>query len=212
MACWHITRSGFSPVLGLRPGFHRRRSSGLVGGGVLPFRCCLRDDNTSSNGEEPPESLFKKELKRRGMNPTSLSEDSVSSSGSYSGLAEEMEVGEELNDGGSGRGPVKRNGVVSADYDKDLANQRERSMSLNSEGLEGLVPRAKLLLTVGGTFFWGFWPLMLITVGIFSALYFYFGSSFVHDTSKMRISPPPYVDPYALLEDDKISQSAPHVD
>lgn len=37
--------------------------------------------------------------------------------------------------------------------------------------MQGLVPRAKLLLTIGGTFFWGFWPLVLITVAFFAALY-----------------------------------------
>ena len=37
---------------------------------------------------------------------------------------------------------------------------------------QGLIPRAKLLLTLGGTFFLGFWPLILITVAFFSSLYF----------------------------------------
>jgi len=37
---------------------------------------------------------------------------------------------------------------------------------------QGLVPRAKLLLTLGGTFFLAFGPLILITVAFFSALYF----------------------------------------
>lgn len=36
---------------------------------------------------------------------------------------------------------------------------------------QGLIPRAKLLLTIGGTFFIGFWPLILVTVASFSALY-----------------------------------------
>lgn len=104
----------------------------------------------------------------------------------------------------------KRKGAVSsAEYEKEVVNQRERSMALNSEGIEGLVPRAKLLLTIGGTFFLGFWPMILITVGTFAALYAYFGPSFVHDGSEMSISPPPYVDPYALLEDERISRISP---
>lgn len=37
---------------------------------------------------------------------------------------------------------------------------------------QGLIPRAKLLLTIGGTFFLGFGPLILIIVATFSALYF----------------------------------------
>ncbi|OIW01451.1 hypothetical protein TanjilG_30925 [Lupinus angustifolius] len=60
-----------------------------------------------------------------------------------------------------------------------LDSQRERSMALDSEGLEGLIPLARLLLTLGGTLFLAFWPLILIIVASFSALYFYFGSTFV---------------------------------
>ncbi|KAJ7967610.1 putative Tubulin alpha-6 chain [Quillaja saponaria] len=101
--------------------------------------------------------------------------------------------------------------AMSTDVEKSLSNQRERSMALNSEGLEGLIPRAKLLLTLGGTFFLAFWPLILITVAFFSALYFYFGPAFVHDASKTPVSSPPYVDPYALLEDERISQVAPRL-
>ncbi|XP_048128360.1 uncharacterized protein LOC115735634 isoform X2 [Rhodamnia argentea] len=147
-------------------------------------------------GEEPPESLFMKELKRRGMTPTSLLEDTKKST-----------YGNELEEE---RGFSKRN-AVSTEPGNSLTNQREQSMALNSEGLEGLIPRAKLLLTLGGTFFLGFWPLILITVASFCALYLYFGPTFVHDASKVQVSPPQYVDPYALLEDERISQTAPRV-
>ncbi|KAL0356946.1 UNVERIFIED_CONTAM: hypothetical protein Scaly_1380300 [Sesamum calycinum] len=75
--------------------------------------------------------------------------------------------------------------------------------------IKGLIPRAKLLLTLGGTFFLGFWPLILVTVASFSALYLYFGPEFVHDGSKAPISPPQYVDPYALLEEERIYKTAP---
>ncbi len=84
-------------------------------------------------------------------------------------------------------------------------------MALNSEGLEGLIPRAKVLLTIGGTFFLGFGPLILITVAFFCALYFYFGPTFVHDGSEPPIIPPQYMDPNELLEDERISQIAPRV-
>lgn len=84
-------------------------------------------------------------------------------------------------------------------------------MALNSEGLEGLVPRAKLLLTTGGTFFLGFGPLILATIAFFSVVYLYFGPSFIHDGSKTPTSPQQYIDPYALLEDERISQMAPRV-
>ncbi|KAG4907684.1 hypothetical protein AAZX31_20G123700 [Glycine max] len=167
------------------------------------FRVCCssQETNNKNNGEEPPESLFMKELKRRGMTPTSLLDDYKQSD--Y-GLDEEVYVNEE------DRGFPKRK-AVSTNVERSLDNQRERSMALNSEGLEGLIPRAKLLLTIGGTFFLGFGPLILIIVATFSALYFYFGPTFVHDASKMAISPPQYVDPYALLEDERISQIAPRL-
>ncbi|CAK9144985.1 unnamed protein product [Ilex paraguariensis] len=162
--------------------------------------CCkVQDGERQSNGEEPPESLFMKELKKRGMNPSSLLEES-----NRSISADEIKVKEE------GGGFSSRN-AVSTDFERNLSNQRELSMALNSEGLEGLIPRAKLLLTLGGTFFLGFWPLILITVSFFSALYLYFGPSFIHDGSEKPVASPQYVDPYALLEDEKISQTAPHL-
>ncbi|VAI05005.1 unnamed protein product [Triticum turgidum subsp. durum] len=84
--------------------------------------------------------------------------------------------------------------------------------SLGMEALDptappkGLVPRAKLLLSVGGTFFLAFGPLIIVTVSLFAGLYLYFGQSFVHDGSKKPVAPPPYIDPYELLEDDRISR------
>jgi hypothetical protein len=77
-------------------------------------------------GEEPTESLFMKELKRRGMTPTSLLEET--NRGNYR-VEDEMKIGEE------DRGFSKRN-PVSTELDKSLSNQREKSMALNSEGLE----------------------------------------------------------------------------
>ncbi|KAK1559172.1 hypothetical protein Q3G72_011481 [Acer saccharum] len=163
--------------------------------------CSVQDGDNQSNGEEPPESLFMKELRRRGMNPTSLLEET-----NRTDYGTDDETKSREKDGGFS----KRN-TVSTELDKNLSNQRERSMALNSEGLEGLIPRAKFLLTLGGTFFLAFWPLILITVAFFSGLYFYFGPAFVHDGSDRLISPPQYVDPYALLEDERISQIAPRV-
>ncbi|XWS63028.1 hypothetical protein CRYUN_Cryun06bG0061500 [Craigia yunnanensis] len=163
--------------------------------------CATQEGDSKSNGEEPTESMFMKELKRRGMTPTSSFEDAKKAN--Y-GLDEEMKVGEEA-------GSFSKKNAVSTEFEKSLSNQRERSMELNSEGLEGLVPRAKLLLTTGGTFFLSFWPLILSTIAFFSALYLYFGTSFIHDASKTPISPPQYIDPYVLLEDERISQTAPRV-
>lgn len=76
------------------------------------------------SGEEPPESLFMKELKRRGMTPTSLLEDTKRSDyGLDDGMREE------------GSAYSQRN-AISTEVEKGIANQRERSMMLNSEGLE----------------------------------------------------------------------------
>uniref|UniRef100_A0A0D9XT04 Tubulin alpha chain n=1 Tax=Leersia perrieri TaxID=77586 RepID=A0A0D9XT04_9ORYZ len=104
--------------------------------------------------------------------------------------------------------------VAAAEFERAAAaadGQRARSMALNSEGLEGLVPRAKLLLSLGSTFFLGFAPLILISVSLFAVLYVYFGPSFVHDASKTEVSPPPYIDPYELLEDERLSRPSPDV-
>lgn len=76
------------------------------------------------SGEEPPESLFMKELRRRGMNPTSLLEE-----------RERTEYGMNDEMRNEDRGFSARN-AVSTEIEKSLANQRERSMQLNSEGLE----------------------------------------------------------------------------
>ncbi|XP_038905068.1 uncharacterized protein LOC120091218 isoform X2 [Benincasa hispida] len=129
----------------------------------LSFRCAAQDADKDSNGEEPPESLFMKELKKRGITPTSLLEDTNNSD---FGLGGEM-TGENRD--------FSRRSAVSTEVNKSLSNQRERSMQLNSEGLE------------------------------------FFGASFVHDGSRTAISPPSYVDPYALLEEERISQRAPPV-
>lgn len=77
------------------------------------------------SGEEPPESLFMRELRKRGMNPTSLLEDNNRNIG----LEEDIKVKED------DRVVLERNAVMT-DVNISLSNQRERSMALNSEGLE----------------------------------------------------------------------------
>ncbi|EPS68323.1 hypothetical protein M569_06449, partial [Genlisea aurea] len=147
------------------------------------------------SGEEPPESLFMKELRRRGITPTSLLDEKKIST-------EDAKFREE--DGGWG---YSRRRGSTTDADPNLSKQLETSRALNSEGLEGLIPRARLLLSLGATFFLGFWPLILVTVASFSALYLYFGSEFVHIGSNTSVPPPQYVDPYTLLEDEKIYET-----
>lgn len=79
------------------------------------------------SGEEPPESLFMKELRRRGMTPTSLLEEKNRSPN----RDEEIRFREE--DGGW---RYSRRNDVTTDAETNLTNQRETSMALNSEGLE----------------------------------------------------------------------------
>ncbi|KAG8089997.1 hypothetical protein GUJ93_ZPchr0011g28025 [Zizania palustris] len=159
-------------------------------------------DGEGEGEEEAPESMFAKELRRRGMAP-----------GSASAPGEKKAGAAEAEEGGRA-GEAGRKRVAAAEFERAAAGaegQRERSMALNSEGLEGLVPRAKLLLSLGGTFFLGFGPLIIGTVSIFAVLYVYFGPSFVHDASKTPVSPPPYIDPYELLEDERLTRPSPDV-
>lgn len=65
-----------------------------------------------------------KELKKRGITPTSLLEDTNSTD---FGLGGEM-TGENID--------FSSRSAVSTEVNKSLSNQRERSMQLNSEGLE----------------------------------------------------------------------------
>ncbi|KAA8538244.1 hypothetical protein F0562_027933 [Nyssa sinensis] len=177
----------------------RRRCS------VVAFKVCCRhqEGHQESSGEEPPESLFTKEMERRGMSPTSMLDDN---NRSMLSLDENMKLKEDNSE------LSKENlGSTSTDIDKSLSSQRERSMALNSEGLEGLIPRAKLLLTIGGTFFISFWPLVLTIVALLSALYLYFGASFIHEASKAPMATPPYIDPHVLLEDGRTSQASHNV-
>ncbi|KAG6473339.1 hypothetical protein ZIOFF_067254 [Zingiber officinale] len=159
------------------------------------------------SGDVQPESLFMKELKRRGLDPATLLEE-----GDGGASIGPLESKEESSGGEGNGGSTKRNGVASAELEKKLSDQRELSMSLNSEGLEGLIPRAKVLLTIGGTFFLGFGPVILVIFALFLALYIYLGPSFVHDaSSRAPVSSPPHVDPYALLEEESLSQVAPNL-
>ncbi|KAL9257451.1 hypothetical protein AKJ16_DCAP06265, partial [Drosera capensis] len=191
MALIHTMSSSITPFGGTRfaglgslpvdSGSSRKRrirgSGGVrVGAGRrIRVSCKSGDDDQRSDGEEPPESLFMKELKKRGLSPGSLSEQSNKNTF-------EKGLKEKESDTLSGT-----RSAVSTDSDKRLTNQREVSMALSSEGLEGLIPRAKLLLTLGGTFFFGFGPLIMLTVAFFSAMYLYFGPAFVHDGQGSQI-------------------------
>uniref|UniRef100_A0ACD5W7L5 Uncharacterized protein n=1 Tax=Avena sativa TaxID=4498 RepID=A0ACD5W7L5_AVESA len=190
MAVIHLARPALAPSPLSRPRRQRLRVMCRVGGD--------EGDGGRGSDEDAPESLFAKELRRRGMSAGSVP------SGEKVGATAEAE------EGGPG-GEARRKRVVGAEFQRAAAaagvdGQRERSMALNSEGLEGLVPRAKVLVSLGGTFFLAFGPLIIVTVSLFAGLYLYFGQSFIHDGSNKPVTPPPYIDPYELLEDDRISR------
>lgn len=71
-----------------------------------------------------------KELRRRGMTPTSLLEETNTNT------KEDEETISREEDGG-----FYRRNALSTDSGRNLTNQREQSMALNSEGLEvGIIP------------------------------------------------------------------------
>ncbi|CAA3024513.1 uncharacterized protein LOC111394655 isoform X2 [Olea europaea subsp. europaea] len=147
--CWEFnSRFRYSRIV-----IHNRRSR---------VYCKNQESENKSNGEERPESLFMKELKRRGMTPTSLLEEKNKS----------IEVDDQMKFKEEDRSFSPRN-AVRTDSEINLFNQREQSMELNSEGLE------------------------------------YFGPSFVHNGSEISVSSPQYKDPYELLEEERIYQTAP---
>ncbi|XP_074275848.1 uncharacterized protein LOC141599661 [Silene latifolia] len=179
----------------------QRRGFGVSNGGRRRRLCnenrvCCKlqdgDDTSNNNNGEAPESLFMKELRKRGISSTSLLEEIDRDT-----IEEEM-IQER------GDRPFSKRDSITTGFDKSLTNQREQSMALNSEGLEGLIPRAKLLLRLGGTFFLAFWPLILLTIASTAALYLYFGRTFIHDGTDPPISPPQYIDLYVLLEEERI--------
>eukprot|EP00252_Welwitschia_mirabilis_P000100 TRINITY_DN10067_c0_g1_i1.p1 TRINITY_DN10067_c0_g1~~TRINITY_DN10067_c0_g1_i1.p1 ORF type:complete len:219 (-),score=36.46 TRINITY_DN10067_c0_g1_i1:490-1146(-) len=151
-----------------------------------------------ASGEEPPETLFTKELKRRGITPASILEENDKNSPGYTSTETKVRENDK-------RDPRMRNGGIFTGVDDDKqVDQRALSMAMNSEGLEGLIPRAKVLLTLGASFFLAFWPFMLAIVAFSLALYIYVGPSFIHPGSK-QMTQPTYVDPYKLLEDERFT-------
>lgn len=151
--------------------------------------------NDKNSGEESPETLFMKELAKRGTPPL----------GKESGaLGTDTKTKEE---------EVKNASSASSSSkwkdEREQTDQRQRSMALNSEGLDGLIPRGQELVKLGGTFWLSFWPLIAASLAAFVASYLYFGSSFVHTGN--RSDPPPYVDPFQLLEGEELpSQVGPN--
>ena len=79
--------------------------------------------------------------------------------------------------------------------------QLQKSRELNSEGLEGFVPRASELLKLAASLTLSFGPWILAVVAVFSFIYGSFGDSFVHGGDP-SLKPPPMYDPDTLLAED----------
>lgn len=102
----------------------------------LRVRCRAGGDGGKKKEEgeaEAPESLFARELRRRGMAP---------------GAAAPTGASKEAEEGAPEAG-AKR-GVAATEFERGAAadGQRERSMALNSEGLEVRLPRPPLSLSL----------------------------------------------------------------
>ncbi|KAG0567952.1 hypothetical protein KC19_7G174500 [Ceratodon purpureus] len=131
------------------------------------------------SGEERPETLFMRELAKR----KKLGQDVGTKDTDTKTKEQETETPKFTDE-------------------RDKEDQRKRSMALNSEGLDGLLPRGQELVKLGGTFWLSFWPFIAASVVFFLASYLYFGPAFLH--SGTRMSPPPYVDPYLLLDSEEL--------
>ncbi|BBN06392.1 hypothetical protein MPTK1_3g20740 [Marchantia polymorpha subsp. ruderalis] len=168
----------------------------------LSVRAAGDQNGKNTTGDDPVETLFMKELRRRG----------ISSDGKGSTGTETRTKSDDDNVGGPGsseRGWSQQGGSKTKSSSQWTAaetdDQLKRSRALNSEGLEGLIPRATELLKLGGSFWIVFWPLILASLATFITLYVYFGANFLHTGSSIYPGGrPPYVEPYQLLEEETI--------
>lgn len=148
--------------------------------------CANKNDEDKS---ESPESLFQKELNRRGIAGSSLdtAEDRQGHPNSSKDPSPAPRFAERNSEGG----------------------QLARSRQLNSEGLEGLIPRVIQLARLGGAFFLAFLPAVLVISLLFSGIYFVYGQDFIHGGDHLRSAPPPYLDPFDLLDAPTVDPMVP---
>jgi len=163
----------------------------------------------SGGGEDsvPPstESLFMQELRRRGVDSSSVSVDDDASTDTEAGADGGSPFtikGTPSNPFGGGRGQA---GGAS---EQAMEDQLNKSRKLNSEGLEGLIPRATELLRLGGGQFLAFLPFMAVFSLLFTVCFYVLGPSFIHGGSDIS-GPPPYVDPQMLLDEPTYDPTIP---
>ena len=99
-------------------------------------------------------------------------------------------------------------GVARADDDRGtVPPQLQRSRDLNSEGLEGFLPRATELLKLGLSFFLAFGPFIVAVALAFAAINSVFGDKFIHGGRPS--SGPSYLDPDLLLAAPAVDPMVP---
>ncbi|GIL78965.1 hypothetical protein Vretimale_196 [Volvox reticuliferus] len=182
------------------------------------------------------ESLFSKELQRRGLSsvdeegssrPAETSSTSSGSAGPFGGNSSNADGTNPFASGSSSSSTNSGPGSSSSSSNSSTRtrtrprsapppmaanaedDQRQKSMDMVNEGLEGLFPRAKLLLQLGGSVFLGFLPFMLVFSLLFSGVYGVFGTSFLHGGREMT-SPPTYIDPDRLLSEPTVDPYVPY--
>ncbi|KAL4458760.1 hypothetical protein ABPG75_013625 [Micractinium tetrahymenae] len=151
------------------------------------------------------ETAFEKELRRRGMGSGSFSDEEAAARAAAprSPFHEQQAGGRQQQRAGPRPPPSFRDGD-----DGEVPPQLAKSRALNSEGLEGFLPRAWELLKLGGSFFLAFSPFILAVSLTFGAIYFVFGDAFVHGGSPAA-GPPPYYDPDLLLAEPTADPMVP---
>eukprot|EP00976_Prorocentrum_cordatum_P078220 1183014-Prorocentrum_minimum.AAC.2 len=165
--------------------------------GRLPMRLRAKEESEGvpDETENSAESLFAKELKRRGLSENG---GEGSSAGNKTAAADMLNRA-----AGKKPAPSFANQPTQSTGDDQLA----RSRALQSEGLEGFPARAAELLKLGSSFFLAFAPLVGVTVATVLVTYLIFGSDFVHGGSAR--GPPAYVEPEYLLNEPTVDRMVP---
>lgn len=159
---------------------------------------------SGSEDDRQIEAAFEQELRRRGMGSGSFSEEEAAARAAAPRSPFDQEPAGSRQQSRTGPRPPPS---FRADED-EVPPQLAKSRALNSEGLEGFLPRAWELLKLGGSFFLAFAPFILAVSLAFSAIYFVFGDAFVHGGSPAA-GPPPYYDPDLLLAEPTADPMVP---
>jgi len=130
--------------------YRRPRNAALEYSCVPPPTTHSRSVLADSKGDDGElDEMFRKELERRKM------------SGSFDDIQEERAESSQ---------PPTVIPPPSFNSDSEM-NQLQRSRELNSEGLEGLIPRGSQLLQLGVSLFLAFGPFIAVVLVSFAAVY-----------------------------------------